>query len=59
MESVVSRAESARLGDQYDDDVVAPECEIEAWTRAREPTCIGARLWSRFLPDSALINNER
>ena len=33
MESVIPRAESWLLGDQYDEDVVAPEFDLEAWER--------------------------
>ena len=33
MESVIPRAESWLLGDQYDKSVVAPEFDLEAWER--------------------------
>lgn len=33
MESVIPRAESWLLGDQYDEAVVAPEFDLEAWER--------------------------
>ncbi len=33
MESVIPRAESWLLGDQYDESVVAPEFDLEAWER--------------------------
>jgi serine/threonine protein kinase/tetratricopeptide (TPR) repeat protein len=37
MESVIPRAESWLLGDQYDEAVVAPEFDLEAWEREHGP----------------------
>ena len=37
MESVIPRAESWLLGDQYDETVVAPEFDLEAWEREHGP----------------------
>lgn len=37
MKSVIPRAESWLLGDQYDEAVVAPEFDLEAWERERGP----------------------
>ena len=37
MESVIPRAESWLLGDQYDEEVVAPEFDLEAWGREHGP----------------------
>ena len=33
MESVIPRAESWLLGEQYDESVVAPEFDLEAWEK--------------------------
>lgn len=37
MESVIPRAESWLLGEQYDEAVVAPEFDLEAWEREHGP----------------------
>lgn len=37
MESVIPRAESWLLGDQYDEDVIAPEFDLAAWQRENGP----------------------
>ena len=37
MESVIPRAESWLLGDQYDESVVAPEFDLEAWEAEHGP----------------------
>ena len=37
MESVIPRAESWLLGDQYDEAVVAPEFDLEAWEKENGP----------------------
>ena len=36
-ESVIPRAESWLLGDQYDESVVAPEFDLESWEREHGP----------------------
>ena len=38
MESVIPRAESWLLGDQYDEAVVAPEFDVEAWEKEHAST---------------------
>jgi hypothetical protein len=37
MESVIPRAERWRLGDQYDEAVLAPEFDLAAWEREHGP----------------------
>jgi hypothetical protein len=37
MESVIPRAESWLLGDPYDEAVVAPEFDLEAWEQEHGP----------------------
>ena len=39
MESVIPRAESWLLGDRYDEAVVAPEFDLDAWERQHGPIC--------------------
>ena len=43
MESVIPRAESWLLGDQYDEAVVAPEFDLEAWEREHGSVSVSAK----------------
>ena len=40
MESVIPRAESWLLGDQYDESVVAPEFDLKAWEEKNGPIAV-------------------
>ena len=53
LESVVPRAEAWLLGDQYDEAVVAPEFDLEAWENEHGPLCL-YRTQKNDLPASVL-----